>query len=282
MLSKFESDLHKSSTNLGFHRLSELSIFKFSSVWCCKCLKCLLKARTTTRTSPTRDVSSVTHFQLHQTSNIFHNYTCWIIPQHLHSPHLSPLHFHHFNFIFKSLIKPRDWNQLLTGTQGEGAFFNLVTFLPFLYRLPKPLFFCSFITSVFFLCPVFSFLCNRQLPWVLGCVLTHHNSAPAAPQAVNGTACGLLLSLSSNSPLWQGNNSLSCVHWFAPSLTSLAETTPTPPHLPSSPLQKLFKNSTLTELKMFYGNKRDRHKLSKRRITFLKIAFTCKSSIPTR
>lgn len=35
--------------------------------------------------------------------------------------------------------------------------------------------------SVFFLCPFFSFLCNRQLPRVLGCVLTRHNSAPAAP-----------------------------------------------------------------------------------------------------
>lgn len=71
--------------------------------------------------------------------------------------------------------------------------------------------------------PAFSFFCNRQLPGALGCVLTRHNSAAEAPQAVNGAACGLLLSLSSNSLPWRGNNSLSRLHWFAPSLTSLAE-----------------------------------------------------------
>lgn len=128
--------------------------------------------------------------------------------------------------------------------------------------------------SVFFPCPVFSFLSNRQLPRVLGCVLTRHNSAPAAPQAVGGTACGLLLSLSSNSTLWRGNNSLSCLHWFAPSHTSLAEMITPPPN----PL--LATSEALLKLHLD-SNKRDWHKCSKRRILFLKIAFTWKIKLPT-
>lgn len=74
-----------------------------------------------TGASATRGVSSATHLQLRQTSNIFHNYTCWTPPPPTPLIYPSPLHFHHFNFIFKSLIKHRNGNPLLAGALGEGG-----------------------------------------------------------------------------------------------------------------------------------------------------------------